>query len=163
MVFTQPKLFKSFLLNSCILAYSRNFLSGACFAPYEALFLVLKSFLINTLFNLQGTHPRAAQGLYITTLAAVCQEVFSTFLKLSLVSSPSPERLINIPRTPPFVNTFFYLFSTFLFPLHTRINTYIIYSVFDRHQALRSQDIEAAAAAARIPFYSDLCPMAAHL
>ena len=44
-------------------------------------FLVLKSFLINTLFNLQGTHPRTAQGLYITTLATFCQEVFSTFFE----------------------------------------------------------------------------------
>jgi len=126
MVFIQPKLFKS-LLNSCILAYSRNFLSGACFAPFEALFLVLKSFLINTLFNLQGTHPRAAQGLYINTLAPVCQEVFSTFLKLSLFSSPSPERLINIPRTPRFVNTFFYFFRPFFKnnEIHVKYRFYI--------------------------------------
>ena len=104
------------LLNSCILAYSRNFLSGACFAPYEALFLVLKSFLINTLFNLQGTHPRAAQGLYISTLASVCQEVFSTFFETLSRFAPSPERLINIPRTFLFVNTFFQFFLKYCEP-----------------------------------------------
>ena len=66
-----------------------------------------------SLFNLQGTHPRAAQGLYISTLASVCQEVFSTFFETLSRFAPSPERLINIPRTSPFVNTFFHLFSNF--------------------------------------------------